>query len=104
VGRPRSSAPGGGGRWWQWRSGDRERRGRGRGASVRCGELAVGSIGAEEGRGGVLHGEQGAAAAAMACGGQELDLAQGEAEQVRGEVRQPGTQRIAAGRRRISGD
>jgi hypothetical protein len=32
------------------------------------GKLDAGSIGAEEGRGGVLHGEQGAAAA-MACGG-----------------------------------
>jgi hypothetical protein len=32
------------------------------------GKLAAGSIGAEEGRGGVLHGEQGAAAA-MAYGG-----------------------------------
>jgi hypothetical protein len=32
------------------------------------GKLAAGSIGAEEGWGGVLHGEQGAAAA-MACGG-----------------------------------
>jgi hypothetical protein len=32
------------------------------------GKLAAGSIGAEEGRGRVLHGEQGAAAA-MACGG-----------------------------------
>jgi hypothetical protein len=32
------------------------------------GKLAAGSIGAEEGRGGALHGEQGAAAA-MACGG-----------------------------------
>jgi hypothetical protein len=32
------------------------------------GKLAAGSIGAEEGRGWVLHGEQGAAAA-MACGG-----------------------------------
>jgi hypothetical protein len=32
------------------------------------GKLATGSIGAKEGRGGVLHGEQGAAAA-MAYGG-----------------------------------
>jgi hypothetical protein len=71
------------------------------------GKLAAGSIGAEEGRGGVLHGEQGAArpwhAVAPLSRGQELGLAQGEVEQVRGEARQRGTQRIAAGRRRMAG-
>jgi hypothetical protein len=36
--------------------------------------------------------------------GQGLGLALGEAEQVRGEARQPGTQRIAAGRRRMAGE
>jgi hypothetical protein len=70
------------------------------------GKQAAGSIGVEEGRGGVLHGEQGGPwhAVAPLARGQELGLAQGEAEQVRGEARQPGTQRIATGRLRMAGD
>jgi hypothetical protein len=64
AGRPRSSAPGGGGGASAVVSG-----GEGVG-ELQCtmGKLAIGSIGAEEGRGGVLHSEQGAAAA-MAYGG-----------------------------------
>jgi hypothetical protein len=50
------------------------------------GKLAAGSIGAEEGRGGVLHGEQGVVVA-MACGG---------ASGVRAGAR-PGSRRSGAG-------
>jgi hypothetical protein len=72
------------------------------------GKLAVGSIGAKEGQVGVLHGEQRRrrpwhTVASLACG-QGLGLALGEAEQVWGEARQPGTQRIIAGRWRMAGE
>jgi hypothetical protein len=46
------------------------------------GKLDAGSIGAEEGRGGVLYGEQGAAAA-MACGGASSTRAGGERREMR---------------------
>jgi hypothetical protein len=62
------------------------------GRELQCivGKLATGLIGAEEGRGGVLHGEQGAAAAAVAGGcapvGIRWWLGAGEHEQVMGKL------------------
>jgi hypothetical protein len=66
AGRPRSFAPGGGGGGAPAVMSDGEVIG-----ELHCavGKLTAGSIGAEEGRLGVFHGEQGAAAVRLGHGG-----------------------------------